>query len=388
MSDALLPCPKSWRALLTPFASCFTKPQFGNFCSTTSSIVLSQHSSISRFAALSGKHQSTLNDFFSVSPWDDSLVREKLSRITVRRVKDAQIGIIDDTLSHHPYAKKIDHAGWYHDGLTKTEQLGHSIVTHGVHSPNLGFVPFDLELYKKDGRSKNDIACEMIHRTQRLTRLKLYLVDSWYSNVLVLGSIRRHKSHYITEIKSNRKINIDNKLRYVREHERHIPAKEWVTVTIHNHKYRYFQTSGFIAGLGNLNLVYSQKYDEDDKRWTETYYIVSDILSLSGERVIELFLLRGGIEGFHREAKQQLGLEDNHLRNSRGIERYLILVLLVFVLLILLNQQLMEHTFERKSIGEMREYLKAEYLTTLFENSATLNRDQIEKQAKLLAYAL
>ena len=46
------------------------------------------------------------------------------------------------------------------DGLTKETQKGHSIVTHGLHSHEMGFVPFDLELYKKDGRTKNDIVVQ------------------------------------------------------------------------------------------------------------------------------------------------------------------------------------------------------------------------------------
>ena len=143
MSDALLPTPQEWKQLLTPFFFCFTKPQFNNFSKATTAMATSQYSSINRWAVLAGKHQSTLNDFFTVSPWDDVRVHSQLSRITSRRIKDAYVGIIDDTLSHKPYAKKMEHTGWFYDGLTKKEQHGHSIVTHGVHSRELGFVPFD-----------------------------------------------------------------------------------------------------------------------------------------------------------------------------------------------------------------------------------------------------
>jgi len=389
MSDALLHYPDKWKCLLNPFGSCFTKPQFANFCHTTTAIAISQYSSIRRWAGLfQPKHQSTLNDFLSISPWDDKAVHNKLSTMTARLVKDSQIGIIDDTLSHHPYAEKMAHVGWFYDGLTKKEEKGNSIVTHCLHSPTLGTVPFGLELYKKEGRSKNDIASAMIKRTQRYKKLPLYLVDSWYSNIHVLSTIKKHNSHFITEIKSNRNVTIDNKKRWVREHEKSILKKQWKTILIKESEYRYFQTSAFISGLGNVNLVFSQKYYPDDKKWSETYYLITDILTLSGNKVIEFILLRGGIEGFHREAKQQLGLEHYQLRNSRGIERYLFLVLLVYVMLMLLNQRQMRNTFEAKTIGEMREDLKAAYHTMLLQEAEHMSRKDIEEMSKKLARGL
>ena len=39
-------------------------------------------------------------------------------------------------------------------------------------------------------------------------------------------------------------------------------------------------------------MVFSQKYDEEKEEWSETYYLITDVLSLSGGRVIELFLVR------------------------------------------------------------------------------------------------
>lgn len=388
MSDALLPIPQEWKQLFTPFVRCFTKPQFNNFCQSATAMATSHHSSINRWAVLAGKHQSTLNDFFTVSPWDDATVRDKLSFVTRRRINDAFIGIIDDTLGHHPYSEHIENVGFYYDGLTKTEQKGHSIVTHGLHSAESGFVPFDLELYKKDGRSKNDIACAMIARTQHFKKLSLYILDSWYSNQQVLNTIQKYNSHFITEIKSNRNVTIGKKCRYAREHEKHISPKDWAKVDIKEGLYRYFQTSAFISCIGNVNFVFSQKYDKEEEEWSETYYLITDIISLRGERIIELFLLRGGIEGFHREAKQQLGLEHSTLRNTRGIERYLFLVLLVFVFLLLLNKQQMRDSLERKSIGQMREHLKASCFTMMFQKARSLDTKSIEAASKLLAYAI
>ncbi len=108
MKDSLLLYPKDWKSLLNVFANCFTKPQYNNFCQATTSIAVSSHSTINRWSNLfDKKNQSSLNDFFTVSPWQESKVHTMLSRVTSRKVKDINIGIIDDTMSYKPYAKKM-----------------------------------------------------------------------------------------------------------------------------------------------------------------------------------------------------------------------------------------------------------------------------------------
>jgi len=329
-------------------------------------------------------HQSSLNDFVTQSPWNESAVRSKLSRFTVKQFPDACIGIIDDTMSHKPYAKKMSFVDYLYDGLTKTKQKGMSIVTHGIHSPAYGFVPFDEQIYKKNALSKNDIACGMINRTQKYKKLSLYLVDSWYSCNRLLNTVKRHKAHFITEIKSNRNVTISQRKKAVRAHERLLRKTDFEEVKIKDDKYRYAQTSAHIKGLGNVNLVFSQK--SEGKKWGETYYLITDILSMTGERVIDLFLKRGEIEGFHREAKQQLGLEDFQLRKSQGIERNIFLILLVFVLLVVLQKQHYKEILEYKTLGEIKEMLKAECYTKLFQHKRP--PDQQKQIIQKISYAL
>src|SRR3989338_9206426 len=389
MKNTLLPYPKDWSNLLNLFKPCFTKPQLNNFSQAATCMAVSQHSTMNRWYSIFDKKcQSSLNDFFTVSPWNELNVHSKLSRLTVNHFKDFSIGIIDDTLSHKPYAEKMEHLGFFRDGLTKQQQKGHSIVTHGLHSPEMKFVPFDLQLYKKDGRTKNDIACAMIERTQHYKKLPLYVVDSWYSNNQVLGKVKAADSHYITEIKSNRNVTISNKKRYVREHEKHLKEKNFKEVLIKNSTYRFFQTNGFISGLGNVNLVFSQKYDEEKEEWGEVYYLITDVDSLSGERVIELFLVRGEVESFHREAKDKLGMEDYQLRTSRGIERYLFLIVLLYALLLMLNKQLMRNSLQSLTIGQLCCKLKAECYTTMLQRARYADKKYLEEFGRELAYAM
>lgn len=98
--------------------------------------------------------------------------------------------------------------------------------------------------------------------------------------------------------------------------------------------------------------------------------------------------MRGEIEGFHREAKDKLGLEDYQLRTDRGIERYLFLVLLVFVLLLMLNQQQMRNSLEEKTIGDLCRQLRAECYTTMLQRAKYVDKKYIEEFGKELAYAM
>lgn len=381
MRNYLLPYPAKWFGLLNVFGDCFTKPQFGNFCQSATCMAVSQHSEPSRWCyVFEEKHQSTLNDFFTVSPWDETEVYSRLCRLAKRRITDAHIAVIDDTMSHKPYAEKMEHAGYFYDGLTKEKQKGHSIVTCGLCSNELGFVPFGVELYKKDSRrSKNDMARDLIKIIQNNRQIMLYIFDSWYSNVELLKDIKIKGSHWLTEFKSNRNATISDMKRALESHAKQIKEKDFKILQHKGSKYRHFQTSAFIKGLGNVNLVFSQRYEEKDEKWGDMYYLATDILTLPGDRVIELFLMRGGIEGFHREAKQQIGMEDYHLRKSRGIERYLLLVLLVYILLQLLNQQQMRTTFKSKTIGELCIELKAECHIILLQNAKDKPREELEK---------
>ncbi len=123
MKNTLLPYPKDWKNLLNVFANCFTKPQYNNFCQATTCIAVSHYSTINRWSNLfDKKNQSSLNDFFTVSPWQEAEVHTRLSRVTSRKVKDANIGIIDDTMSHKPYAKKMAHLGIFRSGKTKRKK--------------------------------------------------------------------------------------------------------------------------------------------------------------------------------------------------------------------------------------------------------------------------
>ncbi|MEK6808815.1 MAG: hypothetical protein AABY14_03960, partial [Nanoarchaeota archaeon] len=70
------------------------------------------------------------------------------------------------------------------------------------------------------------------------------------------------------------------------------------------------------------------------------------------------------------------------------IERYLFLVLLVYVLLLLLNHKQMRKSFESKSIGELCRQLNALCYTTMLENVKHFDNQYLQEFALDLASAL
>src|SRR3989338_9017802 len=120
MKTPLSPYPADWQQVLNIFEPEFTAPQFGNFCQVATCMATSNSTSVCRWSqAYCPKHQSTLNDFFTQSPWDDAGVRTRLHCLIGRRVRDRRAGVFDDTFAHKPYAEKMDHLGWFHDGLSE-----------------------------------------------------------------------------------------------------------------------------------------------------------------------------------------------------------------------------------------------------------------------------
>jgi hypothetical protein len=134
MNNALLQYPTKWNNLLNLFKNCFTNPQFNNSSHLTTSMAISHYSTIFRWSNLYAKNQSTLNRFLTESPWEEYKVKDRLSKITILKFKDCFIGIIDDTLSHKPYAKKMEGIASHYDSLTDGHCNGHSIVTCGLYS--------------------------------------------------------------------------------------------------------------------------------------------------------------------------------------------------------------------------------------------------------------
>jgi len=343
--------------LLKPYGFVLSKPQFNHFSHIVQSLAVCEKPSLLRFSELHDRDRSSLNRFLTESTWELSQVKEIYHKQINSFIEPNSFLLIDDTLSKRPYAKKVEKANYHFDHTANDYSLGYSVMTSVIKS-KVDIIPYEIKSYfRKDDcndikfMSKNEIAATFIQSAKDVKNITSVIFDTWFSNDIVIGACKAAKKHYITQIKSNRNVTIDSKKKFVREHEKRIKKCDWIEIEHNNDKFRYFSTSAFISKIGSVHLIFSQLYNKNEKKWGETYYIISDITTLNSEMVLRNYLARVGIESFHREAKQNTGLEGYFLRKYRGIEKYLFLVMLTYSLLVL--QSISMKT--EKTIGEMCE---------------------------------
>jgi hypothetical protein len=86
-----------------------------------------------------------------------------------------------------------------------------------------------------------------------------------------------------------------------------------------------------LKGVGRVRVVISH---DNEELQGEPAYCATDNLQWESTRILNTYALRSKIEGFYRDAKQNLGLEDYQLRDLRGIKRHWCLVFLAYSLLV------------------------------------------------------
>lgn len=401
MSNDVLPYPKEFFPLLNVFESCFSdKRQFNNFCQVTSGLAVSSSKfMITRFSKMfMERDNSSLSKFLTQSPWDENEVKFRLHKLLFKLMPDLDVFIGDDTLAEKPFAKVMDGVDSHYSNLKKKHCMGHSIVTTGFHTEE-GFVPFDGQMYlrkekaKELGRqfkTKNQIMSEKLVSASEMCDFNYAVFDTWYSNNIVIGTVKQLGKKFITQIKSNRNVTIKRRKRQVKNHCKDTSLAQYDYRIIDNNLFRYYETNGFISQLGTVRLFYCQMLieEKDEILWSDTNYIITSDLESPSEFIIKTYLERNSIEPFHREGKQQLGMDKYQLSNYRGIERYLFLVILTYTLLMLLNQLLIRQGESRQTIGEIKIYLREDCYTSLLRKAKIQKIEVRQRIAHNLAYAL
>ncbi len=327
--------------LLKPYGSCFSKPQFTHFEHLTTCLSACEIPSINRYAAFHTKSRSSLNRFLTESTWKVEDVKKVYHQEVKGYLNPHSFLLIDDTLSHRPYAKAVEKANYHYDHTINGQSKGYSMVTATAVTKN-HIIPYDLLCYYREEdctdrqyRSKNTIAEEIISSTKNIKSIETVIFDSWYSNDIVIGACKQAGKHYITLLKSNRNVTFHQRKCAVDVLSQKKDLYPWEEFCHKDRKFRSQTYSVFIKSVGSVKLVISQLYDENEKKWGDKCYLISDMIEKSAQELVEEYLIRSGIESFHREAKQNVGLEGYFLRNNRGIERYLFLVMLTYALLVL-----------------------------------------------------
>jgi len=319
---------------------CFTKPQFVHFREYLGGLITLQHKSVSSIAAASvTQHdQSSLNRFLTCSDWSVEALQDRYLR-KVRHAFNREKAslIIDDSLSKKT-GKHMAETQYHKDHSGEGYIFGHQIVTALVKAKEKVF-PLFPKLYSKKTQSKIEFAKELINLADEKLPLNKVIMDSWYTATEIIKLCLKKKLDVIGCIKSNRKVSFVLEkwkgCEWVKlsAHYKKLKKKDFTVQIIDDGTYRIHEKIVRLKHVGFVKLLISQEWIAGEKKWSRPFYLISTNTKKSAAQIIRTYANRWSIETFHRDIKQNLGLEAYMLRGRKGITRHLILVALAYAVL-------------------------------------------------------
>lgn len=187
--------------------------------------------------------------------------------------------IIDDTVIDKSFAKIIENLSWIYSSKENRVVQGLNLVALCWSNGTIT-LPLGVKIWKKGGKSKYDLASELLRFAKKVLKIKPeYVVfDSWYASEKILSQLSSYGWTFFCQLKKNRKLN-GAQLRFV-------------------HSHPYWLEQGKLSGGIEVLVV----------RHGKKYFATSDN-SLSKREVLETYKTRWVIETMFRLLHDQLGIE-------------------------------------------------------------------------------
>ncbi len=303
------------------------------------------------------RNQASMNNFITDSTWSD----DEFHRAAIQVVKDeiAKQGIkhgklvIDDTLLEKS-GEEMEGVGWYWDNSQGRHVLAHNLVSsHYV--TGMFHVPLDFEVYvrrtdceeKKKFRTKVEIAKELVEKAAGYgLPIDVVVFDSWYmSEELTSFLLEKGIGAYVSEEKGDRIVLSDDSRTEMSltEFAKTIQAEKFEPVEVYTSllgEKRTFMAHCTSVRMKHLDgkkvrLVISYRDDDDDDhdKKKEPSFYVSNVRIWEAKRILQTYAMRWSIEGFHRDSKQSLGLDEYQVRKIRGVKRHIAMVFFAYVVM-------------------------------------------------------
>lgn len=238
-------------------------------------------------------HDSFTRLLHRLEPDAETLWDEARSLVVRRR----GVLVIDDSTLAKPYARRIDLVTRHWSGKQHGVISGINLITL-LWTDGDRKIPVDYRIYSKsDGRTKNDHFWEMMLMAKGRGFAPDYvLFDGWYASLENLKQIRDHGWHWITRLKSNRRVTPEDR----------------VTRSLDEIA---FGRSGQVVHLRGYGLI--RVFRTDDPNGVAEYWASSD-LGLDAAARQHHAELSFAIENYHRDLKQNCGAERCQVRSERA----------------------------------------------------------------------
>lgn len=218
--------------------------------------------------------------------------------------------VIDDSTLDKPHARRIElvtrHWSGKHHDVVRGINLITLLWTDGDRK-----IPVDYRLYSKaDGKSKHDHFWELLLMAKgRGFSPKYVLFDGWYASLENLKQVRGHGWHWLTRLKGNRQVTPEDRVGR---------ALDEVA----------FGDSGKVVHLRGYGLILVFRIDAPDG--VAEYWATGDLTMDAGVRR-QHAELGFAIENYHRELKQNCGVERSQARSERAQRNHIGLALRAFL---------------------------------------------------------
>jgi putative transposase len=219
--------------------------------------------------------------------------------------------ILDDSTLDKPYAKKMGLVARHWSGKHKRVVRGINLITL-LWSDGDRHVPCDYRLYDKvhDGLTKNDHFRAMLATAHaRGFAPACVAFDSWYSGLENLKAIRGLGWRWLTQLKVNRKVNLD------RQGPRGVGETAIAAAG----------TVAWLEGYGPVKVFKIVSRDGDIEYWA-----TGDVAMTELER-LEHAEKCWAIEEYHRALKQCCGVERAQVRAGRAQRNHVGLAIRAFL---------------------------------------------------------
>lgn len=365
MSLPIKEIPARFKALLSFYKKCFTRPQYKNFRDFVLGLIVSDNKTIQEINDCFGRvDQSSLNRFLTCSEWDPAKINNKrISQIKSYHKIKKGIFICDPTFLQK-FGKMMEYANYHYNGMTKKEEWGYFLVNSFFTDGNVEFpVCADFYLRKEDAdenhpfKTLREICLEQLDYAMKRLPIWLFIADAGLYADFLIQDIRSRGLKYILGTRVTNNISIGRKKRISIENYMQTLTDDDFKVHIFDGE-AYFLHSVDVSerNVGKEKLLISYKAgDEENIRIN-----VTNLTQHSDNSLLCLLLKRWKIEVWHRDGKQHLGLEDCQVRKFSAIQKVVCAILVAYTQLILMKEDRLLKPLKRilKTIGEGCRYLR------------------------------
>jgi hypothetical protein len=328
-------------------------PQRNHLANYTTGLMISPNKTVAGMTAEmpNASDQSCLNRFLTEVDWDEQKMNEKriewLQQFDDMKFHERGVIAIDDVLLEKS-GKSIPDSGTFWDH--SEERFKHAqdlIIVNYVHPFSKKHYPLDFKRFKKESQCEwtgeefkkmTALCIELIDWCQAKDVLGTFTFDSFYTCAEIQNHINSLQNKdgsvrgYVGDLKFNRKLTFKGVEQQAVQFASTIPSEDRKPVTVDGKKQWYLTVCVKMPNIDHkVRIVILWKYKNDAE---PRKILVTNKIHWQAERIVETYRCRWtGTETFHRDGKQELGLEDCQLRSSTGQTRHTYCVFLAHSLL-------------------------------------------------------